>query len=129
MPLIQWIQQNLPQRLFPNGIPSAEAFGVPKIVEVVTASGIASSEAFGSDKLTLVVLPSGVASSQGFGTPAIVARISPSGIASSEAFSAPTIAVAQPFKIDTGRLLAEAEDERVLLMAVLGLVTSDHYLA
>jgi hypothetical protein len=72
--------------VFPQGIQSTEAFGSPKLTQVIKASGIPTAEVFGTPKLLPVIRPAGILSSEAFGIPRLQTKISPSGIQSGEAF-------------------------------------------
>lgn len=76
------------QLLQPTGIPSAEAFGTPKLNLKLTPSAIGSQEAFGTAKLNLKIALSGIVSAEAFGTPIVTIGLTlyPTGIASVEAF-------------------------------------------
>jgi len=80
-------------KLFAQGIPSAEAFGVPLVIPgavIIQPSGIASLEAFGTPLILYdqVIIPTGIASAEAFGTPTIsfILLIKPKSIPSAEAF-------------------------------------------
>lgn len=108
-------------------IPSAEAFGIPRVVQVVGVLGIASGEAFGtptvtSSSLTTIVV-SGIPSAEAVGTPTVVQVVSPTGIPSGEVVPAPTAKttvtefLASGQVVGTGNLLI---GQRVGSGAVLG---------
>lgn len=81
-------------RLHPTGIPTAEAFGVPKVNQQVRPPSITSAEAFGSPRVNQQIKgPVGIASAEAFGTPRVNQQIRiGAGIPSAEAFGTLTIA-------------------------------------
>lgn len=79
----------------PTWIPSAEAFGAPKLAMVLGVTGTPSAEAFGTASVThssvTLIQPVGIPSAEAMGTPALGAPLLPVGIPSAGAFGTPTI--------------------------------------
>lgn len=79
------------QQIAVTGIPTAEAFGTPSLNQQIRPTAIASAEAFGTARLNQQIVPSGVATAEVFGTPTLKLAILPTGVASVEAFGTPTL--------------------------------------
>ncbi len=81
--------------VFPVGIASVEAFGIPvfTIIRRVYPTAIASAGAFGTLRISRNVLPTSIASAEALGSPTftIVFRVFPVAIASSEALGVPSV--------------------------------------
>jgi hypothetical protein len=66
--------------LYPAGIPTGEAFGVPSIVAVIEPTGIPSGEVFGIPAIGVVIYPVGIPSGEAFGVPTLIPIIPPQPI-------------------------------------------------
>jgi hypothetical protein len=82
-----------PDELIATTIPSAEAFGTPRLVEMFLATTIPSAEAFGTPDVTGDLHPDTIPSAEAFGTPRLVERydVGAGSIPSAEAFGTPHI--------------------------------------
>lgn len=80
-----------PQDANLTGIPSAEAFGTPRIDTDITFAGIASAEAFGTVRVDQSINFTGIPSAEAFGSGVLNLTVPLTGIPSAEAFGSLTI--------------------------------------
>lgn len=111
-------------------IPSAEAFGTPKLTQTIGASSVPSAEAFGTPTVTLLsfsyLFPTGIPSGEAFGAPTQAFLPGPVGILSGEVIPSPLVKTAYTTLLCSGTTYGTGTLSIPVLLAsgtVLGVAT------